>query len=119
MEIMENQLSPLEKLHEFLLEFGKGYENVIAMGGCPIFNTASETDDTHPQLKKMVQDIVLRIEKRLVSVIEEGIAQGEISKDTNPSKVAEIIISLIEGGFMMAKLLDNRKYFDNSLEQAF
>jgi len=55
-EIMESNLTPLNKLREFLSGFEKGYERVIAMGGCPILNTAADTDDTNPQLKRIVED---------------------------------------------------------------
>jgi len=33
--------------------------------------------------------------------------------------MAEVIIALIEGGFMMSKLFGDRKYFDHSLELLF
>lgn len=64
----------------------------------------------------MVQDAVLRIENILVSIIKDGISKKQIKPKTDPKKVAEVIIALVEGGFMSAKLLENRKYFDNSLD---
>ena len=112
-----SKLTPLAKLHKLIVEFGEGYENTVSIGGCPIINTAAEADDTHPLLKKMAQDVTLQVEKGFIAVIEEGIAQGEIKKDTNPEKVTKIIFSLIEGSFLMSKLLDDKKYFDNSLER--
>ena len=87
------------------------------MGGCPIINTAVDADDTHPQLKKIVQNIVLRIENSLVSVIKEGISEEQIKSQTDPNQIAEIMISLVEGGFMMAKVLDKKEYFENALKQ--
>lgn len=116
-EISRSTLSPLEKLLAFPKSYQMRYDSVIMMGGCPILNTAADADDTHPELKKMVQDIVIKIEKSLVSLIKEGISKNQIKSDTNPRKIAEVMISLVEGGFMMAKLLDNRKYFEHSLEQ--
>lgn len=116
-EISRSTLSPLEKLHSFPKSYQIRYESVIMMGGCPILNMAADADDTHPELKKMVQDVVLKIEKSLVTLVKEGISKKQIKPDTKPNKIAEIMISLVEGGFMMAKLLDNRKYFEHSLEQ--
>ena len=87
------------------------------MGGCPIINTDVDADDTHPQLKKIVQNIVLRIENSLVSVIKEGISEEQIKSQTDPNQIAEIMISLVEGGFMMAKVLDKKEYFENALKQ--
>lgn len=114
--ISESSLSPLEKLLSFPKSYRNQYEYIIKIGGCPILNTASDSDDTHPQLKKMVQDAVLRIENILVSIIKDGISKKQIKPETDPKKVAEVIISLIEGGFMSAKLFENKKYFDNSLD---
>lgn len=116
-EISRSSLSPIEKLLSFPKSYQMRYDSVILMGGCPILNTAADADDTHPELKKMVQNIVIKIEKALVALIKEGISKKQIKPDIKPRKIAEVMISLIEGGFMMAKLLDNRKYFENSLEQ--
>lgn len=116
-EISDNRISPLDKLLLLPKTYLKRYDNIVTMGGCPILNTAVDADDTHPELKKMAQNIVSRINKSLALVIEEGISKEQIKPETNPDKVAEIMISLVEGGFMMAKLLDNKEYFENSLEQ--
>lgn len=116
-EISDSSISPLDRMLALPKTYQKRYDSIVAMGGCPIINTAADADDTHPQLKKMAQNIVLRIEKALTSIIEEGISKGEIKAETEPHKIAQVMISLVEGGFMMAKLLDNKRYFDNSLEQ--
>jgi len=115
--ISNKSFSPIDKLLSFPQSYEKRYDSVIAMGGCPILNTASDTDDTHPQLKKLAQDAILRIENALVSVLKEGIKQKQIKQDVDPNKIAGVMISLIEGGFMMAKLLDNKVYFNNSFKQ--
>ena len=51
--------SELEKHRTYkgkLLAYTKVYENFLKdpfpIGGCPILNTATESDDTHPELKK-------------------------------------------------------------------
>lgn len=116
-EIFDSSISPLDRLLTLPKTYQKRYNTIIAMGGCPIANTAVDADDTHPQLKKMAQNIVLKIESALVCVIQEGISKGQITPDIEPEKIAQIMISLVEGGFMMAKLLDNKEYFENSLER--
>lgn len=65
----------------------------------------------------MAQNVILRIKKSLIAVIEEGISKRQIKPQTESNKIAEIMISLVEGGFMMAKLLDEKEYFENSLKQ--
>jgi AcrR family transcriptional regulator len=116
MKIMESPLSPLEKLNELLVGLATGYDDVIAMGGCPLLNTGADADDTHPQLLKMVQDALREIEQSFVSIIQKAIARQEIKKETSPDKTAKTFLTIIEGGFTIAKILNDRNYFDNSLE---
>jgi len=115
-EIANSLLSPINRLYSLPKLYHTRYEKIVAMGGCPIINTAADADDTHPQLRQITQDIVSKIEKALIAVIKEGILKGEIKPNTNPNKIAQVIISLVEGGFMMAKLIDDKKYFDHTLE---
>jgi len=116
-EISNNSISPLDRLLALPKTYQSRYDDIVAMGGCPIINTAVDADDTHPQLKKMAQNVILRIKKSLIAVIEEGISKRQIKPQTESNKIAEIMISLVEGGFMMAKLLDEKEYFENSLKQ--
>lgn len=116
-EISNNSISPLDRLLALSKTYQSRYDDIVAMGGCPIINTAVDADDTHPQLKKMAQNVILRIKKSLIAVIEEGISKRQIKPQTESNKIAEIMISLVEGGFMMAKLLDEKEYFENSLKQ--
>lgn len=115
-EISNNSISPLDRLLALPKIYQSRYDDIVAMGGCPIINTAVDADDTHPQLKKMAQNVILRIKKSLIAVIEEGISKRQIKPQTESNKIAEIMISLVEGGFMMAKLLDEKEYFENSLK---
>lgn len=116
-EISNNLISPLDRLLALPKTYQSRYDDIVAMGGCPIINTAVDADDTHPQLKKMAQNVILRIKNSLITVIEEGISKRQIKPQTESNKIAEIMISLVEGGFMMAKLLDEKEYFENSLKQ--
>lgn len=81
----------------------------ITQGGCPIFNTATEADDTHPVLKKKVENVILFWKDRLVYFIEQGIIAGEFkNKSINPDQTALTIIAIIEGAVMITKITGNR-----------
>jgi AcrR family transcriptional regulator len=116
-KISDSRISPVDRLLALPLTYLRRYDTIVAMGGCPILNTAVDADDTHPELKKMAQNIIEKINKSLISLIEEGISIGQIKPETNPNKIAQVMISLVEGGFMTAKLLDKKEYFESSLEQ--
>jgi AcrR family transcriptional regulator len=94
----------------------KIFQVMIAYGGCPILNTATETDDTHAVLCKLVVDALGRWKSQIVGVIEAGKKGGEIQPNTNAAAIAEIIISLFEGGGIMAKVTGEHTYMKNTLD---
>lgn len=72
--------------------------------GCPILNTSVEADDTHPQLRERATNALTFWKKSIENQVKRGIARGEIKKNTNPTEIAVVIISLIEGAIMQAKV---------------
>jgi TetR/AcrR family transcriptional repressor of nem operon len=48
-------------------------------GGCPIMNTAIESDDTHPILRDRVREVVNEWRGLICRIIEKGIKKGEIN----------------------------------------
>lgn len=72
--------------------------------GCPILNTSTEADDTHSQLRERATNALAYWKKSIENQVKRGIARGEIKKNTNPTEVAVVIISLIEGSIMQAKV---------------
>jgi TetR/AcrR family transcriptional regulator, transcriptional repressor for nem operon len=72
--------------------------------GCPILNTATEADDTHPLLKEKAAAALSLWKQSLENQVKRGIARGEIKADTNPTQLAVVLMSMIEGALMQAKL---------------
>ncbi|WPR70335.1 TetR/AcrR family transcriptional regulator [Flavobacterium sp. NG2] len=76
----------------------------ILKAGCPILNTATEADDTHPLLKVKVINALKNWKKAIEKMIERGIERQEVKSTTNASDFAFIMMSLIEGAMMQAKV---------------
>jgi AcrR family transcriptional regulator len=72
--------------------------------GCPILNTSTEADDTHPKLRERAANALAFWKTSIENQIKRGIERGEIKPETNPSEVAVILMSLIEGAIMQAKV---------------
>lgn len=72
--------------------------------GCPILNTATEADDTHPALREKAAAALAFWKKTVKNQVKRGLERKEIRKGTDPSRVAAVLMSLIEGGIMQAKL---------------
>ena len=108
----------LEKLLAYPRGFRKIHPMVLAYGGCPIVNTAVEADDTHPTLRKMSMDVLNRWKSGMVSLIEQGIAEGAIKPAVNAASTAEILIALMEGGILLSKVTGEESYFLNTIDTA-
>lgn len=72
--------------------------------GCPILNTSTEADDTHPLLKEKAASALAFWKKSIENQVMRGISRGEIRKDVSPATVAVIMMSMIEGAIMQAKV---------------
>ncbi|TDH28636.1 TetR/AcrR family transcriptional regulator [Segetibacter sp. 3557_3] len=79
-------------------------KQTLTMGGCPIFNTAIDADDTHPALKAKAAKSLKDWKKSIESIIKKGIAAGEINPVVNAALFATEFIAIIEGGIMLAKV---------------
>ena len=72
--------------------------------GCPILNTSTEADDTHPQLKEKANSALALWKASIENQVKRGIEREEIKATTNPTEVALVLMSLIEGAIMIAKV---------------
>lgn len=71
--------------------------------GCPILNTSTEADDTHPLLRERVNAALAFWKTSLENQVKRGIRRGEIKKNTDPTEFAVVLISMIEGAVMQTK----------------
>lgn len=96
--------SPIERL----LVYPQVYRNFLTIPflqtGCPLLNTSTEADDTHPLLKEKAAKALLLWKKSIENNVKKGIEIEEIKPEVNPTEVAVIIISMIEGAIMQAKV---------------
>lgn len=72
--------------------------------GCPILNTSTEADDTHPKLKERAANALAFWKASVENQVKRGIQRNEIKPDTDPREFAIILMSLIEGAIMQAKV---------------
>lgn len=105
-----------EKLMVRTRIFGEFSTTAYPIGGCPLNNTATEADDTHPELKARVVDAIESWKERTMRMIEEGISNGEIAADTNVEQTALTIISIIQGAILVAKTTGKREYGRSVME---
>jgi TetR/AcrR family transcriptional regulator, transcriptional repressor for nem operon len=79
----------------------------LVPGGCPLLNTAIDTDDGNPPLRAKARRALRLWVDRLQSIAEEGQRRAEIRSDVDPAEVATLIVSTLEGSLMVSRLRRN------------
>ncbi|MEB3356183.1 MAG: TetR/AcrR family transcriptional regulator [Synechococcales bacterium] len=77
-------------------------------GGCPLLNTAVESDDAHPALRERTQQAMYRWRHLVHQVVQRGVDGSEIQPAVNPDEVATVLIAVMEGALMLTKLYGDR-----------
>ena len=112
-QLIKERILATENSIERLLVYPHTYKNYFRYpylhAGCPILNTATEADDTHPALQKRVQKALDFWKTSIENQIKRGIERNEIKADTDPTEIAVVMISMIEGAFMQAKVNNHMK----------
>jgi AcrR family transcriptional regulator len=119
-EHLKVRIRATENAIERLLVYPNMYRNYFRytylQAGCPILNTATEADDTHPGLKERAAAALDCWKTSIENQIKRGIERKEIKADTNPEAVAVVMISIIEGAFMQAKVTNRTKELKIAME---
>ena len=76
----------------------------IIPGGCPLLNTAIDTDDGNAVLRERARKALRDWRASLVSVVRTGIKAREVGARVDAKQVATLIISSLEGAIMVCRL---------------
>jgi TetR/AcrR family transcriptional repressor of nem operon len=118
--IIRAEMTRYSSAKEKLLVYVDVYDNFLKHpfpeGGCPIMNTATECDDTHPELKKKAIGAINSWKKAVRQLIEKGIAAKEFNPKTDAEKIALSMIATIEGAIMITKLTGKINYRNAIME---
>ena len=96
----------------------------LVPGGCPLMNTAIESDDGNAVLRARARKALHRWTDRLSKIITQGIKDRQIASHINPGKLSQLIIGSLEGALLISRLHkdrqaldDARKHLDNHLDR--
>lgn len=101
---IEERLSTIDKL----LVYTETYRNFLKIpflkSGCPVLNTSTEADDTHPKLREKAVNALKLWRSSVEKLINVGIEKNEIKANIDVPEFAVVLMSLIEGAVMQAKV---------------
>jgi TetR/AcrR family transcriptional repressor of nem operon len=91
------------RLKQFVANFVDNRAELVP-GGCPVLNTAVDSDDGNLALRDRARKALARWIKRIEENLSAGIASGEIRSNVDPQVVATILVATLEGALMIARL---------------
>jgi TetR/AcrR family transcriptional regulator, transcriptional repressor for nem operon len=113
--VLKGKRHALDRLMAILSVYETLLENPPMQGGCPLLNTAVESDDTHPALRERTQLAMTNWLNLLRGIVQRGIDRGELNPTIDPEMVATVVIATIEGGVMLTKLYGDLLYMQRSI----
>jgi len=92
----------IEKLRQLIANF-VDLRSPIA-GGCPIMNTAIDSDDGNPTLRVRAAKALRTWMMHLQTIVKQARKRGEVRAAVDPKTVATVIVASLEGALMMSRL---------------
>lgn len=102
---LANRAKGIEALHAFVDVFRSYAHNPPIIGGCPVLNTAIESDDTNPVLAQRAAAVIGEWRHTIRTAVIQGIEHGEIRAEVDGDALAMVLIATLEGAVMLARLL--------------
>lgn len=107
----------LDRLLAYPQTFREIFRQVLQAGGCPIVNTAVDSDNVNELLQDAVRAAIGEWKGSMVALVDSGIDSGEFAKNSDAEKIAQVLICLVEGGYAMTKATGEEGYIQNALSQ--
>jgi TetR/AcrR family transcriptional repressor of nem operon len=102
---VEEDAKGVDKLKQFIANFVE-HRSPVA-GGCPILNTAIDSDDGNQVLRAHVAKALRSLITRLQNIVDQAQQRGETQPGVDPKAVAILIVASLEGGLMMSRIQRN------------
>ena len=116
---IKKEMSKQENTINRLLVYPKIYRNFLKLSflsaGCPIANTSTEADDTHPLLKEKAASALDYWRLSLERQLKDGIKNGDIKANININEVVGVTTALIQGAILHAKVSGKINYLNASM----
>ena len=90
-----------------------------ALRGCPVGRMAGDADVIDsPALHAIVRDTFDRVRVMMTEVIAEGVDTGELDPETEPAALADTVLAVIQGAYVLARTAGDTAPFDRAVNGA-
>ena len=119
---IDDSANSVDRLKKMIGNFVELRSDLVP-GGCPLMNTAIESDDGNPILRARARKALQSWTSRLSKIIRRGVKHRQIKSTIHPQKLSQLIIATLEGALLISRLQkdrqplhDARKHLDEYLE---
>jgi TetR/AcrR family transcriptional repressor of nem operon len=107
--VSATRLHGIERCNSSLEKLLLLVDNFVSMpgtvpGGCPLLNTAIDSDDGSLILRKKARSALTGWRSFLVDLLRAGQAEGDLRPELDPYSIATVLIATLEGAIMMCRL---------------
>jgi TetR/AcrR family transcriptional repressor of nem operon len=113
---LDGKRNAIDRLLAIVSVFSDMIEDPPVPGGCPLLNTAVESDDAHPRLRERARKAMDAWYGLTRRVVAKGIERMEIRQEADADAVATMMIASLEGAIMMSKLYGDSAYIRRAVE---
>ncbi|MGO4537797.1 TetR/AcrR family transcriptional regulator [Paenibacillus sp. 2TAB19] len=115
-EALDEQSTAMGKLLVYLRVYANVVEDPPFVGGCPLLNLATESDDSHPVLRARARQGMDNTLDTMKRIIAEGVESGEFKAELDIEALATFTLSIMEGGIMLSKLEGDNRHVRMNIE---
>jgi TetR/AcrR family transcriptional repressor of nem operon len=112
--VLRDKRDAIDRLHAIIQLFRAMPDGWPVPGGCPVLNTAVESDDTHPILRDHARRAMDEWREFIQRVITKGIERGQVRSEVDPDEVATFLIASLEGAVMLSKLYNDSTHMNRT-----
>jgi TetR/AcrR family transcriptional regulator, transcriptional repressor for nem operon len=105
---LENCSTAVEQLFLLVKNFVEQPPRTLP-GGCPLLNTAIDSDDGNPVLRSKAHTALDQWRAGITDIVRQGQQNRELRKDIDPARVATVMIASLEGAVMMSRIEKTRE----------
>jgi TetR/AcrR family transcriptional repressor of nem operon len=105
---LENCATSLDKLLLLVQNFVEQPPRTLP-GGCPLLNTAIDSDDGNPVLRGKARVALEQWRTGIADIVRQGQKSRELRGEIDPTAVATVVIAGLEGAVMMSRLEKTRE----------
>jgi TetR/AcrR family transcriptional repressor of nem operon len=114
--MLQEKKHAIERLHAIIEFFVQNVDAPPVAGGCPIMNTAIESDDAYPLLQERAKGAMDQWFEMIYRIVKKGIERGEVREGVEARVVADVLIAGLEGALMVSKLYQDVGHMQSMAE---